>query len=75
MMHPFVDFTGMTDNDLANKIHDLTNKYFMTYNADLKYQISTVLEMYKQELNERRIKTYNEQFSKQKNLDNLIKIN
>jgi hypothetical protein len=74
-MNPFVNFTEMNDNELASKIHDLTNKYFMTHNADLKYQISTVLEMYKQELNERRIKTYNEQFIKQKNLDNLIKVN
>jgi len=75
MINPFVNFDGMNDNELAAKIHDLTSKYFMTHNADLKYQISTVLEMYKQELNERRIKTYNEQFTKQKNLDNLIKVN
>ena len=75
MIHPFVDFTNMTENDLASKIHDLTNKYFMTYNTDLKNQISIVLEMYKQELHERRLKTYNEQFNKQKNLDNLIKVN
>ena len=75
MMNPFVDFTGMSDNELESKIHEITKKYFMTYNADLKYQLATVLNMYKDELGNRRAKVYQEQFDKQKGLDNLIKVN
>jgi len=75
MMNPFVDFEGMNDNQLENKINEITKKYFMTHNADLKYQLATVLNMYKEELFNRRQKVYQEQFEKQKGLDNLIKVN
>ncbi|NBP57758.1 hypothetical protein EBU71_14730 [bacterium] len=73
MMNPFIDLTGMSETDLESKIHEITKKYFMTYNADLKVQLATALHMYKEELQNRRIKTYQEQFNKQKGLDNLIK--
>lgn len=75
MINPFVDFTDVSDSDLEKKLNELTRKYFMTNNADLKYQVATVLHMYKEELVNRRNKVYNEQFDKQQGLDNLIKIN
>lgn len=75
MINPFVDFTDVSDSDLEKKLNELTRKYFMTNNADLKYQVAAVLHMYKEELVNRRNKVYNEQFDKQQGLDNLIKIN
>lgn len=75
MMNPFIDFTNMNDNDLEKRIHEITKKYFMTYNADLKMQLATALNMYKEELSNRRQKVFQEQFEKQKGLDNLIKVN
>lgn len=75
MMNPFIDFTDMNDNDLEKRIHEITKKYFMTYNADLKMQLATALNMYKEELSNRRQKVFQEQFEKQKGLDNLIKVN
>ncbi|NBR61025.1 MAG: hypothetical protein EBT86_05125 [Actinobacteria bacterium] len=75
MINPFVDFTNINDTDLEKKLNDLTKKYFMTNNADLKYQISIVISMYREELANRRNKIYNEQFDKQEGLDNLIKVN
>jgi len=74
-MNPFIDFTNMNDNDLEKRIHEITKKYFMTYNADLKMQLATALNMYKEELSNRRQKVFQEQFGKQKGLDNLIKVN
>lgn len=75
MMNPFIDFNGMSDNDVEKKIHEITKKYFMTYNAELKMQLATALNMYKEELSNRRQKVFQEQFEKQKGLDNLIKVN
>jgi len=74
-MNPFIDFNGMSDNDVEKKIHEITKKYFMTYNAELKMQLATALNMYKEELSNRRQKVFQEQFEKQKGLDNLIKVN
>ena len=75
MMNPFIDFNGMNDNDIEKKIHEITKKYFMTHNAELKMQLATALNMYKEELSNRRQKVFQEQFEKQKGLDNLIKVN
>lgn len=77
MMDPFVDMSAMSENELEKKIEDLTRKYFMTPNADLKFQIIRFLDVYKSELQTRRMKTYQEQFERQrdKGLDKLIKTN
>jgi hypothetical protein len=75
MMNPFIDFTGMTDSEIETRINEITKKYFMTHNAELKVQLSTALYLYKEELSNRRSKVFQEQFEKQKGLDNLIKIN
>lgn len=76
-MEFFTDLSKLNENELENRIHDLTKKYFMTYNADLKSQVSRLLDYHKQELSYRRHKTYEQQFEKNKDkgLDNLIKIN
>lgn len=77
MMHPLVDLTNLTDSQIEDKIQDLGKKYFMMGSSDLKYQIVRLLDLYKIELQNRRMKTYEQQFQKQqdKGLDNLININ
>lgn len=77
MMHPLVDLTNLTDSQIEDKIQDLGKKYFMMGSSDLKYQIVKLLDLYKIELQNRRMKTYEQQFQKQqdKGLDNLININ
>jgi ribosomal protein L29 len=74
-MNPFIEFNNITDNELESKINEITKKYFMTNNGDLKFQLSTALHMYKEELVNRRQRVFQEQFDKKKGLDNLIKIN
>jgi len=76
-MHPLAgDFSGIKDNELESKIGDLTRKYFMTYNTDVKAQIGMLLETYKMELGSRRQAAL-QQLAKnsEKSLDNLIKVN
>lgn len=77
MIDPFIDITKVKDGDLENKIQELNKKYFMTNNADLRFQIIRFLDIYKTELHARRVKIYQEQFEKsgEKGLDNLIKTN
>jgi hypothetical protein len=75
-MHPFAgDFSTMKDSEVESKITDLTKKYFMTTNVEVKQQISLLLDDYKAEINRRR----NEQLKKlmdqrDKSLDKLIKV-
>jgi hypothetical protein len=77
MIHPLVNLTGLTDAQLEDKVQELGRKYFMMGSADLKFQIVQLLDLYKAELQNRRLKTYEQQFQKQqdKGLDNLININ
>lgn len=76
-MNPLVDLTKLSDNDLDAKIQDLGKKYFMTVNAELRVQITNLITMYRIELQERRARTFQEQFEKNKDkgLDNLVNIN
>lgn len=76
-MNPLTNLTVFTETQLEDKIQDLGRKYFMTQNAELKYQIVNLLNLYKEELQNRRLKTFEQQFQKQKDkgLDNLININ
>ena len=76
-MHPLAgDFAGIKDSELESKVGDLTRKYFMTQNTDVKHQIGMLLETYKMELGSRRQAAL-EQLAKnsEKSLDNLIKVN
>ena len=50
MLHPFQEDTSrMTVAEIYDKVADLTKKYFSTNNPQVKEQISTFLEYYKQE--------------------------
>lgn len=77
MIHPLVDTTTLSDKQLEDKIQELGKKYFMVGGVELKSQVALILNIYKNELQQRRIKNYEEQFekNKEKGLDNLININ
>ena len=50
MLHPFQEDTSeMTVAQLYDKVADLTKKYFQANNPQVKEQISTFIEYYKQE--------------------------
>ena len=75
-MHPLVgDLSHFKDSELEDKTNELTRKYFSTYNPEVQYQISMVLESYKNELNNRRQREYEKMMnSRNKDLDKLIKV-
>lgn len=76
-INPFVDdLSDLKDIEIENKIQDLSKKYWMSKNPDIKIQISNLLEIYKQELGVRRAKAWDQQYQKRnKDLDDLIQVN
>ena len=77
-MHPLVgDLSELKDAEIENKIQELTKKYFMSYNIDLRMQVAAVLEMYQEELSVRRAKLWKTQMENNSNkgLDKLINVN
>lgn len=76
-MHPLVsNLSELKDGELESKINDLTRKYFMATNADLKFQIAAVLDTYKEEQTVRQQAAYEKMMSQQgKSLDKLINVN
>jgi hypothetical protein len=75
-MHPLInDLSSIKDSELDTKINDLTRKYFVTSNFELRQQIVMVLESYKEELgNRKRIEYENMMKSRDKGLDKLINV-
>lgn len=75
-MHPLInDLSDLKDNDLENKINELSRKYFSTYNTQVREQIVMVLDSYKEELNNRRLREYEKMVnSRNKDLDKLINV-
>lgn len=77
MFNPLVhDFKELSDSEIDLKISELSRKYFMARNPQLQLQISTILEMYKQEAYTRREQQKLRQMEQNgdNDLDNLIKI-
>ena len=74
-MHPLVtDIAELKISELEAKVNDLTKKYFMAQNIDLRAQIASVLETYKETLAIRRDQEYQKMLdNRNKELDNLIK--
>lgn len=51
MLHPFSeDTSNLSINQLYEKINDLTKKYFLSNNTEVKQQIQTFIDYYKQEI-------------------------
>lgn len=73
---PFAENTDdLTITQLHDKVSELSSKYFKTQNPQLREQISTFIEYYKQEI---LIKQEKQRLEEQENgdldLDNLINI-
>jgi len=76
MFNPLLNAASLSDVELEKKIQELGSKYFQTNNGDVKVQIINFLDIYKQELNDRRARAWEKQFQKNnKGLDNLINVN
>ena len=75
-MHPLAgNLSDIKDGDLETKIFDLSKKYFMTTNMDVRNQMGMLLETYKEELGKRRQASLEKMMSnRDKKLDNLINI-
>ena len=76
MLHPFSEDTSkLSINHLYEKINDLTKKYFQSNNTEVKTQIQTFIDYYKQEI---RVKEAAERKKAEENgeidLDKLINI-
>ena len=68
MLHPFQEDTSdMTVSQIYDKVSDLTKKYFQANNPQVKEQISTFIEYYKQEA---LIKEAKEKLEREKNQQN-----
>ena len=51
MHHPFSEDTkDLSISQMHDKVQDLTKKYFQTNNTEIKAQIQTFIEYYKQEI-------------------------
>jgi hypothetical protein len=75
-MHPLVsDLDTLKNADIEAKINDLTKKYFMTSNYGVQNQISSILDVYKEELATRqRAEWQNAVETRNKGLDKLINV-
>ena len=79
MTHPLItDLAKYTDTQVEDRINDLQRKYFQTRNPDLQWQIASILDMYKEELQHRRLIAAQEQRDQMgignSDLDSLINI-
>ena len=76
-MHPlFEDTTELSDNDLEEKVIDLTKRYWQTANPQAQQQIILLIDSYRLDLETRRYrqKLANEAINSQSELDKLIKV-
>jgi hypothetical protein len=76
-MHPLLDnLSNLKDAELEQKIFDLSKKYFMTSNTEVKGQMVMVLDGLKEEMNKRRQAQLATMLAnRDKTLDKLIKVN
>lgn len=76
-MHPLLtDLSTLKDQEISNRISDLTKKYFMTRNADVQRQMAQVIDDLRYELSERNRKQWELQAQNgDKSLDKLINVN
>lgn len=75
MNNPFLTgLSELTEKQITEKIDELTRKYFMTANPQVREQMAGILDMYRIELEERRIQAQKEQSNTSDELDKLINI-
>jgi flagellin-specific chaperone FliS len=76
MLHPLSpDLSKLKDNELENKLQELSQRYFQTNNASIQHQLIMLIDGYKEELGNRRAKMWQDQYQKRDtDLDSLIKV-
>ena len=78
MINPLIDsLDHFTLQELEEKIAELQRKYFISRNPQVQVQIVNILDIYKLELQDRRIKELHRQQNQdndENSLDNLINI-
>jgi len=76
-MHPFAsDLSQLKDGELEAKVQDLTRKYFISHNPEVRAQIVVFLDTYKEEMRARQAKLWQSQQAQLNNgLDKLINVN
>jgi len=77
MFNPLVDdLSQLSDDEVQQKITDLTRKYWQSKNPHIQSQIVVILDMLKQEQQTRQAKKYQDhKDSDDPDLDNLINVN
>lgn len=77
MIHPLAeDYGKLKDIEIENRLQELSKKYYQAQNPSVKQQIAIFIDIYKTELNSRRMKAMEQLYQKRdKDLDSLIKIN
>ena len=75
-MHPLItNLENLKTSELEVKVNELSRKYFMAANSDVRMQISMMLDSYKEALDTRRRQEYDRMMAERnKDLDKLIKI-
>lgn len=76
MIHPLAeDFGQLKDPEIENRLQDLSKKYWMTNNPQVRQQMSILIGLYREELSVRRQKVLNQQYqNRDKGLDKLINV-
>ena len=76
MIHPLAeDFSQLKDAEVESRLQDLSKKYWMTNNPQVRQQMSVFIGLYREELSSRRQKTIEQQYqNRDKNLDKLINV-
>ena len=77
-MHPLQpDITGLSDQELENKITELTKKYFqaLRFSPGAANQVSMILEGFKWEQQRRILEKSRQRHNDDTDFDDLIKIN
>ena len=73
-MHPLAgNLSEIKDQELETKIFDLTKKYYMTTNPELRQQMSMLLDSYNEEIKKRRNASLTKIMAN-KDLDKLVKV-
>lgn len=69
-MHPLIGtMAELKDSEIEAKIQELTRKFWLSRDVDMRYQIQVVLETYNAELSERRARIWQKQ---QDEMDNAL---
>ena len=75
MIHPFSENTAdMSVSDLHEKLAELSKKYFQPQNPQVREQLQTFSEFYKQEVRIKEEKEKQQEQNGDLDLDNLINI-